>query len=189
MTETTTDQNVASEELAMLFRRTSRLMARAYHRQDHAPHAQFAVLNIINRQGPISRAELLEMLDVRSASLSEVLQKLERNDLIQRERNELDRRGFVLSATERGKKMAEQTSDEVPVAHTLFHCLSTAEQQQLRYILSKLADSLQVEQCDAEDPAMHHRCGHGRGRHTGRGGGKRGGGKRGPGRNGAGRNG
>ena len=67
------------------FARASRMMARSFHRRAHAHHAQEHVLSIIREQGPMKQSALLELLDVRSSSLSEVLGKLERNGLIERQ--------------------------------------------------------------------------------------------------------
>jgi len=50
------------------------------------------VLAIVRERGGMSQRELLDLLDVRSASLSEVLAKLERNGLIARRRDDADRR-------------------------------------------------------------------------------------------------
>lgn len=178
------------EDLAVLFHRAGRLMARAHHRQDHAHHAQARVLSIIRQRGPMPQGELLHLLDVRSSSLSEVLGKLERQGLIVRERNEQDRRGFVVTATGRGHGPAP--GREGDGARTdgpnLFACLDDQERAQLRTILLKLVAALQD---DAACPApAYARGGRGQGMGKvgpgpgmGRGGGKGGrGGGRGRGR-------
>ena len=186
----TQDTNPASSaELAGLFRLASRLMARSHHRRDHAHHAQHRVLSILLDNGPMPQAELLEILDVRSSSLSELLRKLENRGLILRERNEEDRRGFIIAPTDQARALAAPPDDDAD-ADSLFGCLDQTERDQLRAILTKLVDSLR-------DDAMpggrgfgpghggrgqgFGRGGHGRGERGGRGRGKGFGGGRGRG--------
>lgn len=127
------------EDLADLFRRASRMMARHAHRSSQAPHAQQRVLSLVRQRGPITQGELLELLDVRSSSLSEILRKLENNGFIVRRRNEADKRGFILSM-HKDAPMDPQIFAE-PRRHTtqpLFSCLTQEEQQQLRTLLVKM---------------------------------------------------
>lgn len=153
-------------ELAGLFRLASRLMARASHRLDSAHHAQHQVLSILLENGPMPQGELLEILDVRSSSLSELLRKLEDRELILRERNPEDRRGFIISPTDLARTLAPDNDGNE--ADSQFDCLDEAERDQLRTILGKLVATLR------EDPMTG-----GPGRGFGRGG--RGGHGNGPG--------
>jgi DNA-binding MarR family transcriptional regulator len=190
-------------ELAMLFRRTSRLMARAYHqacghgegpgsfhegcgrggcgrlghaRLGHARlgHAQEHVLSIVLRRGSVTQAELMAMLDVRSASLSEILAKLERAGRIMRERNPEDRRGFVISPApgELGQdglpKVLESDADSRASAQRLFGVLDEAERSQLRALLEKLAAPLGDAESERRGPGRGPGHGHGRGFGRGR---------------------
>ena len=153
---------LVSEGLGMLFHRTARLMARAYHRRDHAHHAQNHVLSIIREHGSINQGELLEILDVRSSSLSEVLGKLELNGLITRARNEKDRRSFVVTATEQAETAPTSLGDsEQESSNALFSCLDDTEREQLRNILEKIADSLK-DDLVCREPFQGHTRGKGR---------------------------
>jgi len=153
-------------ELAGLFRLASRLMARASHRRDSAHHAQHLVLSILLENGPMPQGELLEILDVRSSSLSELLRKLEDRGLVLRERNPEDRRGFIISPTDQARALVPANGDADP--DNLFDCLDQTEREQLRTFLGKIVASLR------EDPMTG-----GPGRGFGRGG--RGGKGNGPG--------
>jgi DNA-binding MarR family transcriptional regulator len=172
MTETRQPQDsLDSEALAGLFRRASRLMARMYHRQDHAHHAQHRVLSILTDQGPTPQGELLEMLDVRSSSLSEVLRKLELGGLVERTRSEQDKRSFVVAATRQAHALTSDTDGDSRSADLLFACLDDAERLQLRGILEKIVSSLKDSPlCQGPDHTDHR---HGKGRRGfGPGGGK-----------------
>jgi DNA-binding MarR family transcriptional regulator len=164
-----TQEAEPEKDLASLFHRASRLMARMYHRNDHAHHAQHRVYSVIRERGPLPQRELLEILGVRSASLSEILTKLERNGRITRTRNDNDKRGFIVSATDTsaGTK-AQQTSKAA--SQDLFGCLDKTEQAQLNVLLTKVIDSLESEHSTNEhfhgrhQGENHHCChdGHGR---------------------------
>jgi DNA-binding MarR family transcriptional regulator len=136
------DNHANNAELAGLFRLASRLMARASHRRDASHHAQHLVLSILLENGPMPQGELLEILDVRSSSLSELLRKLEDRGLILRERNPEDRRGFIISPTDRARALATESGD---APDGLFDCLDEAERGQLRTILGKLVASLRED--------------------------------------------
>lgn len=132
-----------NEDLVFLFRRASRMMARKYHRRAHSHHAQEHVLSIIRERGPIKQGDLLELLDVRSSSLSEVLGKLERNGLIERKRNEKDKRSFVISATNEATVPGTMPQGGGESTGTLFACLDDGERRQLGGILEKIIGSFQ----------------------------------------------
>jgi len=164
--------------LAHLFRHTSRLMARVFHRRDHAHHAQHRVLALLLANGPMNQRDLLELLDVRSSSLSEVLAKLEAGGLITRERNPEDRRGFIISITPEGREMLGDTPERTG-SDGFFACLDETEKEQLRAILAKIADALRDDPMagdDGFDDGPHGRgrgkFGRGPGRESGRGFGK-----------------
>lgn len=64
------------------------------------------VLKTLLLQGEMTQRELLELLHTSSASLSEVLGKLEREGLVERGRSEADKRRLEVSLTEAGKEAA-----------------------------------------------------------------------------------
>ncbi len=162
------------EELADLFRRASRMMVRRGHQAAQVPHAQHRVLALIRERGPISQGELLELLDVRSSSLSEILRKLENNGCILRKRNEADRRGFILTINENGPEdVLETAAPGESSTRNFFSCLDGEQQRQLRTLLVKIIDHLGQEQIPGRCARKGHRgkegCGHapglGRGPH------------------------
>jgi DNA-binding MarR family transcriptional regulator len=167
----TDEKNVKSETstpgetLLKLFHNALRAMARAHHRRGNAQHAQGYVLALLKAKGPISQHDLLETLDVRSASLSEILAKLERNGLVNRERAERDKRGFIISVTEQGRNAAEEHKREhLKSAAAIFAPLSAEEQRRLGEILQKIIAALEKEDsgrdADYEHESGCHDYGH-----------------------------
>ena len=128
------------DELTELFHQTFRMMARSARRNCQVPHAQHRVLKLIEEHGPLSQGALLEMLGVRSSSLSEILAKLVRNGRIVRRRNEADKRGFILSLQEKGEN--EDCSNQVYAEQgtDVFSCLTSGEREQLRELLTKVIE-------------------------------------------------
>lgn len=141
----TNDQaaHVKGGDLAELFHRVSRMMGRSHHhRSGFRRHGQNRALSVIMEKGPINQRELLEILDVRSSSLSEMLAKLERKELIVRQRNEEDKRSFIVSATEKAKTDFSGRSRGGRNSESVFTCLEDEERSQLRNILEKMIASL-----------------------------------------------
>lgn len=158
-------ETVDRGELISLFQLTTRLMARSFHGGGgHVHHAQRKILSILKESGPLPQVALLEILDIRSASLSELIGKLERAGLVKREKNEADRRGMVISLTPLALVEMQKAHQGASQAGELLQCLSEAECGQLRLILNKLAASLR--ECGEDDVKRH--CGFGR-HHGGRG--------------------
>ncbi len=105
-------------------------------------HEKGKILVILKTKGKITQRELLNFTNIRSASLSELLSKMEKAGLIMRERDEKDHRNYLISITEKGRqaeKELEMNLDEKAVLH--LSCLTDAEQDQLEIILEKLFEN------------------------------------------------
>jgi DNA-binding MarR family transcriptional regulator len=171
-----TETGTTSETLVMLFRRAVHLMTRAYHHHGHAHHTQAHVLHILEKKNPMNQRELMETLNIRSASLSEILGKLERNGFITRDRDEQDRRNHVITVTDQGAvAMMEYQKGRQESADALFSSLSDVERRQLGDILNKIIIDLEKNSSGdgsgdghhghdggREHHPLHGHCGHGR---------------------------
>jgi DNA-binding MarR family transcriptional regulator len=162
----------SSETLAELFYRTVTLIARASHHHGHTEHAQMRVLALLRDRHSMNQSELLEMFHVRSASLSEIVGKLEQRGFIERERAVQDRRNFVLTITGQGSAAATANEDARRNSmEALFASLSREERQHLAELLDKIVRDLGK---GTSEPSRHHapevRHQHGRGQlgHFGR---------------------
>lgn len=158
------------EDLADLFHRAFRMMARRAHRSSLAPHAQQRVLALIRQRGPLTQGDLQELLDVRSSSLSEILRKLEKNGSIVRRRNDEDKRGYILTINEDVPGALPETMETVQhTSPALFSWLEEEEQGQLRALLVKMIVHFGQER--EPNGGLHRRegsGGHGRGCAQGR---------------------
>ncbi|MDR1946557.1 MAG: MarR family winged helix-turn-helix transcriptional regulator [Desulfovibrio sp.] len=160
------ENSATGEALTRLFRRALKAISRAHHSRGHTRHAQGHVLAVLKEKETMNRRDLMDGLNVRSASMSEILAKLERNGFIIRERSDQDKRNFIISITEQGRAMAEKHMKEhLENAEAVFAPLSDAERRQLGKLLKKIITPLEKD--DAGHDAAHehgfgHRHGHGR---------------------------
>jgi DNA-binding MarR family transcriptional regulator len=159
------------QNLDSLFKQTTRIMSRYNHRHDQPHHAQRHVYRMIKEKGPLAQKELMDMLGIRSASLSEVLAKLERRGHINRQRNQEDRRGFIVAVNE---EMAMAEDSDIPGKEDMFSCLSAEETEQLATLLKKIISSADLGLGAGPDPSRKpgRAGGLGRSERSGRGGGK-----------------
>lgn len=122
-------------ELTALFYKLSHLFI---HRggQDQAKNR---VLAILLQHGDMTQRELLDHMDIRSASLSELLKKVEANGDIVRERNQENARHVDVRLTDKGKTTAKHLQEELSgFTRELFAPLNGEERDQLKMILIKL---------------------------------------------------
>lgn len=99
------------------------------------------VLKTLLLQGEMTQRELLEQLHTSSASLSEVLGKLEREGLIERGRSKADKRQLEVSLTEAGKEAAAgMVREEKEFEKTLLDVLTQEEKADLLNRLDAIFD-------------------------------------------------
>ncbi|MCC8194610.1 MAG: MarR family transcriptional regulator [Deltaproteobacteria bacterium] len=160
--ETYAVASITDETLIALFRRTAHFMARAYHHQGHAHHAQKHVLSILREKKSMNQRDLMEILGVRSASLSELLGKLEKNGLITREKDERDRRNIVISITDAGiASVKDHVTEQRKSAEAVLGPLTRPERQQLGELLLKILVALEDEFPDQGGGRPHEHGSHG----------------------------
>jgi DNA-binding MarR family transcriptional regulator len=165
---------VSNEQLLQLFHRAAKQMMRSHHHgasadkhaqherhmhdrdrhvrrqllaSDQASHAQGHILFILDERGDLSQQQLLDLLHIRSASLSELLFKLEKNDLILRQRDEQDKRNFRLSLTESGRAVLDgHRQHRQETAARLFSALNQTERASLAALLTHLLTLWEAEE-------------------------------------------
>ncbi|MDO4356603.1 MAG: MarR family transcriptional regulator [Clostridia bacterium] len=143
-------KEACSLDVLRMFRSCSHLL---HHRKCCPLQGQSRLLVLLLEHDGVTQRELQDLANVRSASLSEALCKLENDGLISRCKCENDRRNIRIRLTESGLEEARrcrrrQHDDAVK----LFSVLSDEERRQLLVLLTKLHDSW-VETCpQREEP-------------------------------------
>ncbi|WP_051796253.1 MarR family winged helix-turn-helix transcriptional regulator [Kibdelosporangium aridum] len=103
--------------------------------------ARAAVIWRLRDSGPVTQSDLSRAMQVTPRNITGIVDALEANDFVARERHPTDRRAFVVSLTERGEHMAEQmTKGYRELATAVFGDLADAE---LREFVTTLTGVLQ----------------------------------------------
>ena len=104
---------------------------------------------ILTREDGIGQKELAERLQIRAATLSELLDKMQKNGWIVRKNNQNDRRKINIHITEEGKAVSEQNREaRNEMAEKMFGVLSDAEKETLKKLFERLDESLQQNGSD-----------------------------------------
>lgn len=102
---------------------------------------QHVLKTLYYADGQMTQRALLEKTKTTSASLSEVVGKLESAGLVERERSEADRRQLVVRLTDEGRARAEAViADKERFEHDAFSCLGPGELDELLGLLDRLHD-------------------------------------------------
>ena len=102
---------------------------------------QHVLKTLYYADGQMTQRVLLEKTKTTSASLSEVVGKLESAGLVERERSEADRRQLVVRLTDEGRARAEAViADKERFEHDAFSCLGPGELDELLGLLDRLHD-------------------------------------------------
>lgn len=148
------------------------------HRHE-PPMAGGRLLSILKENSNLSSRELAELLDIRPSSLTELLTRLEQEQLVVRTPDENDRRVVRVSLTEKGSEREAQIAAERAAHLEKFSaCFTEEEAAQFCALCDKLAAHLETSSGgkdspegfpeDFPPPPPHHHC-HGRGHGCGHG--------------------
>lgn len=150
--------NELNEKLMEQFRKYQVLMHQGMRRfaprgpKEDPHHGQGKVLVMLAENDGVSQKLLTEQSGIRPASLSELIIKLERNGLVERHRNEEDKRNRDVYLTEDGRTLAETIkSRKDESADFLFDVLSEEEKETLTVLFDKLITSLEDKVADMDE--------------------------------------
>lgn len=133
------DENAAAESagdpLHALFLRCANILSRRIG--GNATRRQIVAL--LAERGELTQCELRSLLGIQAGSLSELLARMERFGVIEREPDSLDKRRLVLRLTEEGKKRAAEP--RIIDDERLFAALSVEERAELRRMLLKIEEA------------------------------------------------
>lgn len=116
---------------------------------------QGRVLGILALQSPLPQKNLAYMLGVRPQSLSELIAKLETAGLVTRERDENDRRSFLIELTEAGREAASEI--DASTGEDPFDVLTDEERETWCTLTTKVTDALEENYPDIGERARHFR--------------------------------
>lgn len=100
---------------------------------------QGRVLALLKIQPEIATKDMSYLLGIKQQSLNEVLNRLEKNGLVERRPSETDKRVMIVHLTDKGRQV-EQKDDEY---EEIFDCLSSEELRQFSSYIDRILDSLE----------------------------------------------
>jgi DNA-binding MarR family transcriptional regulator len=126
------------------------------HRQGKG--SQQRILAILTGRGTMTQRDLTGVLDVRSASVSEILSKVESNGFILRSKNEEDKRNVDVALTKSGHAEAARIdARRGELVQQMFSCLTAEEKTALAALLEKLLTSWrEQDDTDGCPGGRHH---------------------------------
>lgn len=165
----------SSEFLLQQIRSCTNLIHRLMHSEHRCRHhggmeggigrGQGMVLRALTEQDGLTQSELAEELDIRPSSLGELVMKLEESGLIQRRRNEDNKRAVNVFLTETGREAEKELSaPRRQAAETWCSGLSDEERERLAGLLEKLIDSMEAAlaknegECSGRETPFEHGC-------------------------------
>jgi DNA-binding MarR family transcriptional regulator len=128
--------------LAVLGQQAMRRL-RAVHTEHDLSPRQFHLLGVLHEQGAMTQRELGAMLDVDPSVLVTLLNPLEADGYVSRERDPADRRRHIVTLTEPGAQhLLAAAIAQREAENALFAGLDAAQREHLRQLLTSLRDSL-----------------------------------------------
>lgn len=135
---------VSDHELTELFyhvvRRLDRL-AKSSQRNVNFFSGQYKCLFLLDQAESVTQHRLANILEIRPASLSELLSKLEKKGFVSKTLSAKDRRTYDISITPSGRSEVQKVrSQRLKDHHELTDPLSEEDKRQLHAILKKIDD-------------------------------------------------
>jgi MarR family transcriptional regulator, 2-MHQ and catechol-resistance regulon repressor len=107
---------------------------------------QFGILEALHHLGPLHLGELADKLLVTGGNVTYVMDRLEEQGLVERDRCGPDRRVITAKLTREGRILIEDVfPDHAAFIDELTSHLSTAERSELRVLLKKLGKGISEE--------------------------------------------
>ncbi|WP_459481390.1 MarR family winged helix-turn-helix transcriptional regulator [Clostridium saccharoperbutylacetonicum] len=154
---------ISSDELLITLNKFINMYQRSLYktRAHYTPYrGQVRLLNIIAQNDGLIQKELTEILDIRSATLSELLDKLERSNLIKRTKDEVDKRKMRVFLTSEGLDFLKKFENQNDISEQVFETLSGEEKYSFYNTIKKLCTHFEaqaiLEDYDLNEPLPPH---------------------------------
>jgi DNA-binding MarR family transcriptional regulator len=135
-----------SSGFGKLFLRMHRLLDRRMA-QNGASLSRTKLLMMAEKEGPTRAIDMAEMYGLAPRTVTEALDGLERDGLVRREPDAVDRRVKRVIITREGRRAIEATEPlRVEMIDRIFGRLSPEERSQLRHIVDKLTAAVEEEE-------------------------------------------
>src|SRR6476659_4202128 len=100
--------------------------------------SQLLVLKMLEPKGKISLSELSERIRAKNSTVTGIIDRMERDGLVERKRSEEDRRVIFLELTSKGKKLGDTAKiDPMQLFRTLLEDMPDRDAVELQRIMTK----------------------------------------------------
>ncbi|GGB00736.1 MarR family transcriptional regulator [Macrococcus hajekii] len=126
-------------------RKMNRFYTNKVFKDHNLTYPQYLVLSILFQTSPVNVKTLVEELSLDTGTISPLLKRMESNELIIRERSELDQREVFIHLTDKSRKLhpALENCNKIFQEAAL---LTDEEAEDLKHLLDKLIHNLDNEQ-------------------------------------------
>jgi DNA-binding MarR family transcriptional regulator len=119
---------------------------RAAHTAHNLKPRQFQILGLLHDHGGLAQRELVQEMDVAPSVLVTLLNPLEADGLVARERDPADRRRHLVTLTPAGERqLASSSRAQKETEDTLFASLDDEQREHLRALLLVMRDGLAAD--------------------------------------------
>ncbi len=127
-------------EATIYFMTETRRITKELARRANLTGPQLTVVKILEQIGDLSLSELSDKIRAQNSTVTGIIDRMEREDLVVRVRSKEDRRVVRIHLTDKGLKLAQEIKLEpMVVLRGALEGLSNAEAKELRRILTKVA--------------------------------------------------
>jgi MarR family transcriptional regulator, organic hydroperoxide resistance regulator len=131
------------EAIVYLYTESRRVTKEVARRAD-LTGPQLTVLKVLEGLGDLSLSELSERIRAQNSTVTGIIDRMEREDLVVRARSTEDRRVVHIRLTEKGARIAREIAVEpMEVFRSALESLSVSEMRDLLKILTKIAQRVQ----------------------------------------------
>jgi len=114
---------------------------RFFHHHGGGHGGQRRILQMLVDRGSIQQSDLQQLLQVQAGSMSEILAKMERRGVLERIKDETDRRKTVVRLTKAGEECAQSFCKERRRSEDVFAVLDAEQKEKLKELLRTLLAS------------------------------------------------
>lgn len=119
----------------------SRRITKELARRADLTGPQLTVVKILEQIGDMSLSELSEKIRAQNSTVTGIIDRMEREGLVARERSKEDRRVVYIRLTPKGRRLAQEVPVEpMEIFRSALQSLSAQEMKDLMRILAKVAN-------------------------------------------------
>jgi DNA-binding MarR family transcriptional regulator len=123
----------------------SRRMTKELARRANLTGPQLTVIKMLEGIGDLSLSELSEKIRAQNSTVTGIIDRMEREDLVVRTRSTEDRRVVHIRLTDKGRRIAKEIDVEpMEIFRSALETLTPGETKELMKILTKIAKRVQA---------------------------------------------